>query len=146
MTPADPLFFVNSAPFNTCRPSAVCQGQCHSSHMIWIHIVRPKQNQGLKLTVARSPLATNFAPGPLKVYIWSPTWRSNPQECHNIAALLTKLSQVLSINVWEFLYPIPWSSVFLYQFYNCYIGHLNPLVHYKHVKGGVGCLPNFMVN
>ena len=26
------------------------------------------------------------------------------------------------------------------------LGHLNPLVHNKHVKGGVGCLQNFMVN
>ena len=62
--------------------------------------------QGLKLTVAWSP---DFAPGPLKVYIWLPTWRLNPQEGHT-AALLTKFSQVLSINVWEFKYPIPWSS------------------------------------
>ena len=100
--------------------------------------------QGLKLTVARSPKATNFAPGPLKVYIWSPTWRLIPQEYHT-ATLLTKLSQVLSIYVWEFKYPIPWSNMFLYQFYKC-SEHLNPLVNCKHVKGGVGWWQNFMVN
>ena len=99
--------------------------------------------QGLKLTVARLSEATNFAPGPLKVYIWSPTWRLNPQDCHRVA-LLTKLPQVLSINVWKFKYPIPWSSTFLHHLYKC-LGHLNSLVNYKHVKGGVGCLQNFRI-
>ena len=51
-------------------------------------------------------LKFNFAPGPLRIYIWSPTWRLDPQECHT-TALLTKLPQVLPINVREFKYPTP---------------------------------------